>query len=246
MNGRVRSAGGRYPATIIVSVAVTVGFALQWLLPLEQLMEREGAAIADGQWWRILSSVLVQGSGWGQYLFNTVGLVVVGAAVEKTRGSIQWVAGVVVAQVGASLAALAWTPGVPDSGSSLFVSGLVGMLSVTWFVKPVQWAALAAGYQVFFVWYLAVLALFGPLAGAVVGSVLTGVAVSVLVRSGFAVWALTTTLVLTVLAFVLLIAARDQHGIAVLLGLVVALTASFASSYRHGEWRRLDGRAGRR
>lgn len=218
----------RYPVTIVISVAVTIGFVLQWFLPLEALLQRNGQAIGDGQWWRILTSVFVQGSGWGQYIFNTLGMVVVGAAVERTRGSIQWLAVALVAQVGASLAALAWAPTVHDSGSSLVVGGLVGMLAVTRFTRPVAWAATTVGYRVFFLTYLAGLALAGPIVGAVAGSALTGVAVAGVVRSRFSAWASTGVLVVVVVTSVVLVVAHDQHGVAVLLGIAVALVAGLA------------------
>ncbi|MBN9184102.1 rhomboid family intramembrane serine protease [Microbacterium sp.] len=213
----------RYPVTIVVTAAVTLGFALQWFLPLADVLQRDPQAIGEGQWWRVLTSVFVQGSGWGQYIFNTLGMVVVGAAVERTRGSMQWLAAALVAQLGASIAAVVWAPAVHDSGSSLVVGGLVGMLTVTRFVHPTPWAATAAGYRVFFLSYLAALALGGPVVGAVTGSVLTGIAVAAVIRSRFATWALTGVLAVVVAASVVLVVAHDQHGVAALLGLVVAL-----------------------
>jgi membrane associated rhomboid family serine protease len=223
-----------YPATIIVTIAVTIGFALQWFLPLEEVLERNGQAIAEGQWWRLFTSVFVQGSGWGQYIFNTLGMVVVGAAVERTRGTVRWIVVALVAQLGASLAALAWAPSVHDSGSSLVVGGLVGMLTVTRFVQPVGWAATAAGYRVFFLCYLAGLALAGPVAGAVAGSVLAGVVVSAVIRSRFATWALTVVFALVLIASVVLVVAHDQHGVAALIGVAVALVAGATTRGRSG------------
>ena len=106
---------------------------------------------------------------------------------------------------------------------SLVVGGLVGMLAVTRFVRPPGWAAMAAGYRVFFVCYLAGLALDGPVVGAIAGSVLTGITVAFVARSRFAGWALTVGLVLVVGGSIVLVATHDQHGVAVLLGLAVAL-----------------------
>lgn len=215
----------RYPVTVAAVMLVTAGFALQWFVPLEALLERDGQAIESGQWWRLVTSVFVSGSGWGQYLFNTFGIAVVGAAVERTRGAALWLVAALVAQVGASLVALAWAPDVGDSGSSLVVGGLVGALTVTRFVQPTAWAATATGYRVFFPCYLAGLALAGPVAGAIAGSVLTGIAVSLVLRSRFAAWVLAGALALGVAASVTLVFARDQHGVAVLLGVAVALAA---------------------
>lgn len=228
----MRSPLTRYPATVVAAAIVTVAFALQWFLPLVPLLERDGVAIADGQWWRILTSFLVQGSGWGQYVFNTLGILVVGGAVERTRGTLWWLAAALSAQVVTSLIVLAWDPGTLDSGSSLVVAGLVGVLSVTRFVAPAGWAAAAAGYRVFFVTYLLALSLGGPIAGAVVGSVVTGVIVSLLIRSRSAAWALMTVLVIVVASAIGLAFVRDAHGVAVLVGLVFALLGGLVTRRR--------------
>lgn len=225
----------RYPATVVSAFVVTVAFALQWFLPLVALFERDGAAIADGQWWRILTSFLVQGSGWGQYIFNTLGLLVIGGAVERTRGTVWWIVSALTAQIVTSLIVLAWDPLTRDSGSSLVVSGLIGVLAVTRFVEPAGWAAAAAGYRVFFVSYLLAFAVIDPVVGAIVGSVLTGVSVSLLVRSRFAPWSLTVVLAIVVVGAVGLAVVRDAHGIAVLVGLAVALAG--------GGFTRLSGRS---
>lgn len=228
----MRALLGRYPATVVSALVVTIVFALQWFLPLVALFERDGAAIADGQWWRILTSFLVQGSGWGQYVFNTLGLLVVGGAVERTRGTAWWLVTALTAQVVTSLVVLAWDPATQDSGSSLVVSGLVGVLAVTRFVRPVGWAATAAGYRVFFVTYLLALALGGPVAGAIAGSLVTGVVVSLLVRSRFAPWSLAVVLAVVVVCAAGLAVVRDAHGIAVLVGLAVALLGGLLSRRR--------------
>lgn len=221
----IRLAFRRYPATVAGSAAVTIGFIAQWLLPTEALLQRDPVAIAGGQWWRLITSVLVQGSGWGQFLFNTLGMVVIGVAVERTRGTALWLIAALVAQVGASLCALWWAPEVNDSGSSLVVGGLVGLLTVTRFVRPPRWAGLAAAYRVFFVTYLAGLALAGPVEAAVAGSVLTGLLTSLLLRTGWARRSSMLVLLVVVVASGVLVAARDQHGVAVLLGVVVGLLA---------------------
>lgn len=237
----VRTVLRRYPATLVSAIAVTLGFALQLFLPLVPLLERDGAAIADGQWWRVLTSFLVQGSGWGQYVFNTLGLVVVGGAVERTRGTAWWIVTALTAQVVTSLVVLAWDPATRDSGSSLVVSGLVGVLTLTRFVTPAAWAAFAAAYRVFFVTYLLALALAGPVPAAVIGSVVTGVVISLLVRSRFAAWSLTVVLVVVVASSAALAVVRDEHGVAVLVGLAVALLGGLVTR-RSRPW--ISGRSG--
>jgi membrane associated rhomboid family serine protease len=213
----------RYPATLLAVVVVTAVFALQGALPLVALWERNGEAMADGQWWRILTSSLVQGSGWGQYVFNTVGLLVVGGAVERVRGTAWWLVTALTAQVVTSLIVLAWQPNDRDSGSSLVVSGLIGVLAMTRFVQPAGWAAVAAAYRVFFTAYLFGLAVGGPVAGAIAGSIVTGVAVSLLLRSRLAAWSLGVVLAVVVASAIGLAVVQDAHGVAILVGLAVAL-----------------------
>jgi membrane associated rhomboid family serine protease len=43
--------------------------------------------LRSGQWWRLVSPVVVQPSGWGQLAFNMTGLAIVGAALEKALAS---------------------------------------------------------------------------------------------------------------------------------------------------------------
>jgi hypothetical protein len=231
----------RFPLTAVAVAAVTVCFALQWFLPLIPALERDPDEIAAGQWWRVVSSFLVQGQGWGQYLFNTLGLAVLGAAVERLRGPWWWLGTALVAQAGTVAVDSWWHPHASDSGSSLVVAGFAGLLAVTRFVRPRAWALVARGYTVFFATYLAALALGGPIAGAVTGSVLTAVAVTVLHRSGFAAWALLAVLVVVAAATVVLVAARDAHGVALGIGILCGLAAHAVRGRRA-----LSGRSGAR
>jgi membrane associated rhomboid family serine protease len=211
---------------------VTVCFALQWFLPLVPALERNPDEIAAGQWWRVVSSFLVQGQGWGQYLFNTLGLAVLGAAVERLRGPVWWIATALIAQIGTVAIDAMWHPHATDSGSSLVVAGFAGMLTLTRFVRPRGWAIGARAYVVFFAGYLAALAIAGPIAGAVTGSVLAGAAATVLHRSRSARWATTVVVVVVVAATAVLVAAQDAHGAALALGLACGLVATLTRRRR--------------
>lgn len=221
----------RYPVTIAAVAVVVVCFALQWSTPLIPLLQRQGAAIAGGEWWRLFTSFFVQGSGWGQFAFNTAGLIILGGAVERVRGSMAWIATAVVAQVGTVGVASLWAPQAYDSGSSFVVGGLAGMLALARFSGPRAWVVTAAAYRVFFVTYLAGLAVAGPVAGAVTGSVVTGAVVALLLRSDLALWARYAVLGVTVAATAVLIVWRDPHGVAVALGMIVAI--AWASVHPH-------------
>jgi membrane associated rhomboid family serine protease len=230
----------RYPLTVAAVAVVTVCFALQWFVPLVTALERNPDEIAAGQWWRVVSSFLVQGEGWGQYLFNTLGLAVLGAAVERLHGRVQWFATALVAQAGTVGIDALWHPHASDSGSSLVVAGFAGMLTLTPFVDPRAWALGARAYTVFFATYLATLALAGPVAGAITGSVLAGATVTVLHRSRFAPAATTTVAGVVVAATAVLVVVRDAHGAALALGLACGLLAMLVGRGRRS---RLSGRS---
>jgi hypothetical protein len=222
----------RYPFTTAAVVVVTVCFALQWFVPLVPALERNPDEIAAGQWWRAVSSFLVQGEGWGQYVFNTLGLAVLGAAVERLRGPWWWLGTALVAQLGTVAVDSWWHPHASDSGSSLVVAGFAGLLAVTRFTQPHAWALVARGYSVFFATYLAALALAGPIAGAVTGSLLTALGVTALHRSRFATWASLAVVVVVVAATIVLVSARDAHGVALGIGLLCGLAAHAARGRR--------------
>jgi hypothetical protein len=222
-----------YPATLCAVALVTVGFVLQWFVPLEPLVQRHGAALWSGQWWRLMSSFLVQGSGWGQFAFNTLGLVLVGAAVERVRGTGWWLAAALGAHIGTVLIVSIAAPDAVDTGSSLLVGGLVGFLTLTRFTAPRGWVLASAAYGVFFTTYLAALALAGPVAGAIAGSVVAGGVTTALHRSGLALWARRTAIAIVVVATAVLIAFADVHGIATAIGMLVAVVAA-ASAARSG------------
>lgn len=91
-----------------------------------------------------------------------------------------------------------------------------------------------------FVTYLLALALSCPVPAAVIGSVATGVVISLLVRSRFATWSLTVVLVVVVASSAALAVVRDEHGVAVLVGLAVALLGGLVT--RRRPW--ISGRSG--
>jgi hypothetical protein len=58
--------------TLAVSVAALVSPALM------RLFVRDLPQLRAGQWWRVVTPVVVQPSGWGQLVFNLLGIAVVG------------------------------------------------------------------------------------------------------------------------------------------------------------------------
>src|SRR5674536_299772 len=71
--------------TLAVSVAALASPTLMLI------MTRNLAQLRAGQWWRIITPVLVQPDGWGQLVFNLLGVTVVGAALEHRTSRAAWI-----------------------------------------------------------------------------------------------------------------------------------------------------------
>jgi hypothetical protein len=62
--------------------------ALWIALPLQR------GAVAQGQWWRLVTPLLINSSGWGQFITVSLGFGCIGIAVEQLFGwlSLQYAA----------------------------------------------------------------------------------------------------------------------------------------------------------
>jgi len=110
--------------TLAVSVAALASPALM------QAMTRNLAQLRAGQWWRIITPVLVQPDGWGQLVFNLLGVSVVGAALEHRTSRAVWTLTYLLGGVGGIVVTTAWHPADLGGGSSDAVAALIGALTV--------------------------------------------------------------------------------------------------------------------
>ncbi len=147
----------RLPAATISVLVITSAVSIIGILypVVLDTLRRDPGALLAGQWWRLLSPLLVQSDGWWQFASNGVALVVVGGAAERLFGSRRWFALYLAGGMAGELAGYAWQP--HGAGNSVAVFGLVGGLSVLLFrggarVPPitslfiVYWVAAVAGY----------------------------------------------------------------------------------------------------
>jgi membrane associated rhomboid family serine protease len=209
---------GTTVAVAIVMVAVFVA-QLAWPQLLDAL-QRDGGAVQHGQWWRFVTSMFVHGGGWPHLLFNLLGIVLVGAGVERAYGSWRWLVVFLVAGAGAGVLQFVLFPDVADSGASGGLAGLIGALALELFRgrrAPIG-AMLFAG---FFTSYLAGLVWLGPIAGAILGSLtagILGITVRWVNRTRFG---LAVGVVLAAGTLALLVA-WDVHGQGLVLGFAAA------------------------
>jgi rhomboid protease GluP len=123
-------------AVVLVLTALTTAAQFAFPAVLDHL-ERDGAAFDHGQWWRLLTALLVQSSGWIQAVFNFAALTVVGPIAERVLGPGRWLAVYVLSGLAANgVSTAGWSP--HGAGSSVAICGLVGALAALYLLRGDQ------------------------------------------------------------------------------------------------------------
>ncbi|HSV65728.1 MAG TPA: rhomboid family intramembrane serine protease [Mycobacteriales bacterium] len=125
---RLVRAAWRRPVPLVSAMVVTVMAVLavaQSVFPaLVGHLERDPA----GPWWRLLSALLVQSSGWVQTVFNLVALAAVAPVAERVLGPARWLLVYLASGLAANaVSAAGWSP--RGAGDSVAICGLVGALA---------------------------------------------------------------------------------------------------------------------
>ncbi len=84
-----------------------------------------GPAVADGEWWRLITSAFLHASLL-HIAFNMYFLWLVGSAVEQALGRGRFLLIYFVSALAGSAGALVWTPTVPTVGASGALFGILG------------------------------------------------------------------------------------------------------------------------
>ncbi len=114
-------------ATLVVLTATTIVSIAQFYQPsLLDLLGRRPGALADREWWRLVTPLFVHSAGWPHLLINLAWISLVGTVVERLMGSSRWLALYFVPGVVGELIGMAWKP--HGGGASLGGSGLLGAL----------------------------------------------------------------------------------------------------------------------
>jgi membrane associated rhomboid family serine protease len=206
-----------FVVTLAVSVAALVSPALM------RLFVRDRPLLLAGQWWRVVTPVVVQPSGWGQLVFNLLGIAVVGAALQRHLGWAGWSLIYLVGGSGSIAVYSAWHPADTGGGSSAAVAALIGALAILLAVRDgrggLEWFAQL--YSVFFAVYLTALDLGGVAPSIIAGN--ATIIVMVAARRAFSPTTVTRTcLGVVVSAGIVMTAVRDDHGVGIVIGLAVA------------------------
>lgn len=131
---RVMSRTGGAPATKVF-IGLAVGFWLLSMLGLRQnlyeLFAQANFLVADGEWWRIFSPILLHAPGFTHILFNMWALWVLGPQIERGVGTGPFV-GLYLASAGVG-GAFMYVLGGLDAPIAVGASGAIFGLFGVWF-----------------------------------------------------------------------------------------------------------------
>jgi membrane associated rhomboid family serine protease len=91
-----------------------------------EALRRTPGALSDGEYWRLLTPMLVHSGGWLHYAVNAAALLVVGVLLERRAGTAWTLAVYAIAGVAGEIVGFAWRP--HGAGASVGVFGLLGAL----------------------------------------------------------------------------------------------------------------------
>ncbi|MEO6084665.1 MAG: rhomboid family intramembrane serine protease [Umezawaea sp.] len=196
-----------------ILTAAAVGIALvaavaQYAMPsVVAVLQREPG---NGQWWRLVTPLLVQTLGWYQVVTNLVTLALVGVVAERLLGRWRWVVLFAAGTIGGQIAAYSWQE--PGGGDSIAICGLAGGVLVWLLVnRAARWeVGVAVGYVAALTGWG-----FGGIRAAAVAVVIAAVLLHV-VPARVAVGG-------AVVCAVALAVASDLHGVSLVSGMAVAL-----------------------
>jgi len=205
---------GLLAVTLLVSVAGLLDHVLA------RTLERNASAIAAGQWWRLVTSLLVH-DHWWQLSLNCVLLVLFGFEAERLFSRGQTLLLYLLGGLAGELAGYFWQP--VGAGNSVAVCGMLGGLLIAGLAGavPAMWTARVSGL------YLLV-ALTGEAAFGFAGAIVLCAVVALFLilfqirgRSPFR-----DSLAFEVIALfaaVTLVFLRDIHGVATVAGACAGL-----------------------
>lgn len=116
-------------ATVSVLTVTGIVTILQYVFPpLLPLLERTPSALAQHQWWRLVTPLFAHSEGLRQIAFNFPAILIVGIFVERRFGHLRWTLIYFTCGLVGEVAAYAWQPW--GAGASVAGAGLLGSLAL--------------------------------------------------------------------------------------------------------------------
>ena len=125
----------RWPIATASVLAVTVALTvLQFPFPqVRQDLWRAPGSLAAGQWWRLVTPLLVQYDAVWQIVAVLACIAAVGVVAERIFGHARWLLLYLVCGVVGQAFGFRWEP--PDAGASVAGAGLLGAVCA-WLLSP--------------------------------------------------------------------------------------------------------------
>ena len=204
--------------TVIVFLLTAVPSGLQGLLPgLLPALRRDPAAVADGEWWRLATSLVVQDGGWLGTVSNLAFLLILGTLTERTLGRWWWLALYLTGAVAGQAAGMIFD--TVGAGNSIAICGLAGGLLAAFARRRA--GRLEAATATLYTLLVAATAAPDSLAAPIVAAVLGGLIIAR--RTGLPAWLFPTIGIVTAAALIL---RANLHGPALAAGLAVGAIAA--------------------
>ncbi len=111
--------------TVLVITAIFTGLQFPFPAVLETL-RRNPHALAAGEWWRMVTPLLVHSDGWAQIIFNFIAIIIFGVLAERVFGHWWWLLLYLGGGIIGEVAGYIWDPF--GAGASVGLFGLLGGL----------------------------------------------------------------------------------------------------------------------
>lgn len=245
-DSRQRPEGRRRAYVPVVTLTMFVITALvtgaQFVFPqVLSTLRRNPQALAAGEWWRILSPLLVDPDGWLAIAAVAIGILLIGTVCERVFGHVRWLALYLGGALAGEIAGYAWLP--YDAGSSIAVCGLIGGLLAYVFWRQDFASFVRTQGALGFIALLYAVGLIGALVGVAIGTATVSVVLGALLASAL-IWLAQLKVPARVVASyvgiagllgaIVLTALRDLHGPALLAGACAsALMLWLSPALRH-------------
>lgn len=141
----------RFPWLTVVIALVTLVFSVLGELDRDilDLLRRDGYGLTQqGEWWRIVSPLVVQDGGWPGLIFNLLTLVVLGTLVESIFGARLLAVAYLAAGLISEVFAYTLLQNQGFAGNSVANMGLAGLIGIVAVTTPATPARIAGGLSV--------------------------------------------------------------------------------------------------
>ncbi|WP_248960680.1 rhomboid family intramembrane serine protease [Sphaerisporangium perillae] len=231
----------RFPGLTLAAFVITaVPSLLQLAHPaLEKAFRRDLSAIAAGEWWRLLTSLVFQDGGVFGTVYNLATLAVLGFLAERLLGRARWLLLYAAGAAGGQAAGCLF--GHAGAGNSIAVCGLAGGLMIAalsgeptargttasgkGLLAAVPDGGLAGAAGAYYALASVGTGVLGySIAGVIATAVISALGVQMVARrERFPRWAFPA---IGAVAGLVLVAFADHHGVALVCGLVTAAVLS--------------------